>query len=103
MHISDLSKLFSLLISNIRSGKQLPHSKFGYYFAENGSQTWDSIARAIGRAGKEAGVFESAHVSGIELREVADVFYGGDLRDAESVLASKYVHNFCGFLLSVIF
>jgi hypothetical protein len=33
----------------------------------------------------------SSEVGNIDLQEVADVFYDGSLRDAEGVLASKYV------------
>lgn len=67
----------------------LPSGKTGYYFAENGFQSWKSIAEKIGEVGKEIGAFETAEVADIELQEVADVFYSGNLRNAEGVLASK--------------
>ena len=67
----------------------IPSGKQGYYFAENGFQSWKSIAEGIGRAGKELGLFETDEVTGIELKEVADEMFGGDPRHAESVLGSK--------------
>jgi hypothetical protein len=69
----------------------LPSGQQGYYYAENGSQSWKRITEEIGRVGKKESLFESDEVATIDLKEVADIFYGGDLRGAESILASKYV------------
>jgi hypothetical protein len=89
----DLSKLFSSIIGKIIRNKELPSGKTGYYFAENGSQSWESIARAIGKAGRQSGGFTIDDIFRIKLEEVASEFYNGDLRDAEGVLASKYVQH----------
>lgn len=67
----------------------MPSGKNGYYFAENGFQSWGSIAKRIGKAGYEIGLFNSLNVGSITLKEVADEFFDGNLRDAEGVLASK--------------
>lgn len=67
----------------------LPSGKAGYYFAENGFQSWKSIAEKIGDVGKQLGAFETEEVANIELKEVADIFYHGSLTDAEGVLGSK--------------
>lgn len=72
-------------------GKQLPSGRSGYYFAENGAQSWKDIAQAVGKVGKEAGSFDADGIHSIGLEVVAAEFYDGDLRDAEAVLASKYV------------
>ena len=92
IHILDLSDLFALLTEAILDQKpDLPSGKLGYYFAENGFQTWKSISERIGKTGKELGVFETNEVGDVTLKEAADEFYGGDLRHVEGVLASKYV------------
>jgi hypothetical protein len=92
IHIIDLSDLFALLTEAILDQKSdLPSGKLGYYFAESGFQTWKSISERIGKAGKYIGVFETDEVGDVTLKEAADEFYGGDLRHAEGVLASKYV------------
>lgn len=92
IHILDLSDLFALLTEAILDQKpDLPSGKHGYYFAENGFQTWKSISESIGKIGKYIGVFETDEVGDVTLKEAADEFYGGDLRHAEGVLASKYV------------
>jgi hypothetical protein len=84
--------LFALLTEAIIDQKpDLPSGKRGYYFAENGFQTWRSISERIGKAGKGLGAFETDEVGDVTLKEAADEFYGGDLRHAEGVLASKYV------------
>ncbi len=69
--------------------RDLSHGKTGYYFAENGFQTWKSISERIGKTGSEMGLFEHADVGEVTLEEAADEFYDGNLRDAEAVLASK--------------
>ncbi|KAG0651163.1 hypothetical protein D0Z07_2622 [Hyphodiscus hymeniophilus] len=89
VHILDLTKLFSLIVNNIISNKEIPSGKTGYYFAENGFQTWHSIAAGIGWTGYEIGVIDTPAVANISLEEVADEFFGGDTRDAEGVLASN--------------
>lgn len=82
-------ELFTLLTRAILDGKPLPFGKSGYYFVENGFQTWKSISEGIGKAGKELGAFEAEEVVEIAMQEAADEFYNGNLRDVEGVLASK--------------
>jgi len=77
------------LIRAILDRKTLPTGKTGYYFVENGFQTWKSIAEGIGKAGKELGAFETEEVGEVTMNEAADEFYNGSLRDAEGVLASN--------------
>jgi hypothetical protein len=89
VHILDLTNLFALLVEHILAKKDIPSGKIGYYFAENGFQSWGSIANGIGATGYDIGLFESPTVGRISLKEVADEFFGGDSRDAEGVLASK--------------
>ena len=90
IHILDLSHLFALLVQAIIDKKpNLPSGKTGYYFAENGYQSWKSIAQEIGKVGKGLGAFESDEVGKIELQEVADEIFHGDPRHAEGVLGSK--------------
>lgn len=67
----------------------LPSGETGYYFAENGSQSWKSIAEKIGHAGKQIGAFKTDQIAKIELQEAADEFFGSNIRDAEGVLGSK--------------
>ncbi|TVY42566.1 hypothetical protein LSUB1_G001216 [Lachnellula subtilissima] len=90
IHILDLSRLYYLLVRAILDHKSdLPRGKTGYYFAENGFQSWKSIAEKIGRAGKAVGAFETNQVTSIELQHAADVFFNGNVRDAEGVLGSN--------------
>lgn len=92
VHIKDLSRLYYLLVEAVLDDKpNLPNGKTGYFFAENGESSWKDIAERVGHTGKELGVFETAEVTSVTLQEAADEFYEGDLRHAESVLASKYV------------
>lgn len=50
-----------------------------------------SLSEEIGKSGKKDGVFGTDEVATIELQEVADKYYSGDMRHAESVLGSKYL------------
>jgi hypothetical protein len=95
IHIVDLSNLYVLLVEAILDKRlNLPSGKTGYYFAENGSQSWKSIAEIIGGIGKKIREFETSEIKEITLEEAAEEFYNGHLRDAEGVLASKYVFHF---------
>ena len=91
MKINDLNRLYLLIAKRILSREDLPNGREGYYFAENGSQSWNSIAAGIGKVGKELEIFETAAVESISLQKAADAFFNGHLRDAEGVLASKLV------------
>lgn len=64
-------------------------SASGYFFAENGSQSWKTISETIGRVGKDCSVFASEKVRDISLQDAADEYFDGNLKDTESVLASK--------------
>ncbi len=73
IHILDVSNLYFLLISKILDNTPpLTSGKTGYYFAENGFQSWRDIAERIGKIGKELGVFETAEVGEVNLQEGAD-------------------------------
>lgn len=90
IHIQDLSDLFMRLVSAILDkSHDLPTGKQGYFFADNGSQSWKSISERIAKVGKEAGVFENDIVGEVGLKEAADEFYDGVERDVEGVLGSK--------------
>ncbi|KUJ22707.1 NAD dependent epimerase/dehydratase family protein [Mollisia scopiformis] len=90
IHIKDLSNLYYLLTQAVLDGKKdLPNGKAGYYFTENGDQSWKFISEKIGLIGKELGVFDTDEVASVTLQEAADEFYDGDLIDAEAVLASN--------------
>lgn len=67
----------------------LPSGKDGFYFVENGDQSWKDISERIRNAGKRLGAFESDDVGEVTLQEAADEFYEGDLRHCEGVLVSK--------------
>lgn len=91
IHIHDLGSLFLKLVENILHdpSSSIPSGKTGYYFAENGSQSFRSIAQRIAHTGKALGVLDTDEVTSMGLQEFAEKFYEGDVRMAESILASK--------------
>ncbi|CZR50992.1 related to NAD dependent epimerase/dehydratase family protein [Phialocephala subalpina] len=90
VHVKDLSRLYFLLVQALLDGKtDVPSGKTGYFFAENGFQSWREISDRVAKAGKEVGVFENCEVAAVTLQEAADEFYDGDLRHAEGVLVSN--------------
>ncbi|KAE8448381.1 hypothetical protein EG329_009625 [Mollisiaceae sp. DMI_Dod_QoI] len=90
IHIKDLSRLYYLLVQAVLDGNtELPNGKTGYFFAENGAQSWREISEFVGKIGKELEVFKTDEVATATLQEAADEFYDGDLRHAEGVLASN--------------
>jgi hypothetical protein len=92
MHIRDLANLYFFLATAIITSKpNILSGKTGYYFAENGFQTWLSISEGIGKAGKAQGAFETDDMKSVSLQEAADYRFKDITREAESVLASNYV------------
>jgi nucleoside-diphosphate-sugar epimerase len=91
IHIRDLGSLFFTLVEHIlhASSSSIPSGKTGYYFAENGHQSFKSIAQRIAHTGKALGVLDTDEVTSMGLQEFAEKFYAGDVRMAESILASK--------------
>ncbi|RDW66477.1 NAD dependent epimerase family protein [Coleophoma cylindrospora] len=86
--IVDVSHLFYLLVQAVGSASP-PFGKEGYYFVENGSQSWMSISQKIGEVFKAKGIASTDEVAGITLKEAGDALYGGSEREAEAILASK--------------
>jgi hypothetical protein len=92
IHIQDLTSLYLLLTQSILSSSPPPSGKTGYYFAENGEQSWESIAEKIGEVGGRIGVFEGSEgskVGRVGLEEANEEFGYGSQRDAEGVLGSR--------------
>jgi nucleoside-diphosphate-sugar epimerase len=91
IHIRDVGSLFFTLVEHIlhNSSSSIPSGKTGYYFAENGFQSFKSIAQRIAQTGKALGVLDTDEVMSMGLQEFAEKFYEGDVRMAESILASK--------------
>jgi hypothetical protein len=90
IHIQDLSDIFIRLVNAIVDKRpDLPTGKQGYFFAEDGSQSWKSISERVAKVGKQAGIFENEDVGEVGLKEAADEFYDGVERDMEGVLGSK--------------
>lgn len=89
IHIQDLTSLYLLLTQTILSSHPPPSGKTGYYFAENGEQSWKSIAEKIGEVGGKIGAWEGSKVGRMGLEEAKEEFGYGSERDAEGVVGSR--------------
>jgi hypothetical protein len=91
IHIRDLGSLFLTLVEKILydPSADIPSGQTGYYFVENGFQSFKSIAQRTAQTGKALGVLDTDEVTSMGLQEFAERFYAGDVRLAESILASK--------------
>lgn len=91
VHILDLSRLYMYFVKAMMKAliRIIPTGKSSYYFCEISSQTQMSIAEAIGKTGKAQGVLVTDKVRSISLKEVGDEMFDGDIREAETILASK--------------
>jgi nucleoside-diphosphate-sugar epimerase len=90
IHIQDLCSFYLLLTQSILSSHPPANGKTGYYFAENGEQSWKSIAEKIGEVGRKIGAWEGSEVGRIGLEEAKEEFGYGSERDAEGVMGSRY-------------
>jgi hypothetical protein len=93
IHIQDLTSLYFLLIQAILSSDQKPppSGKTGYYFAENGEQSWRGIAERIGEVGGGIGGLEGRGLGSMGLEEARVEFGYESVRDAEGVVGSRYL------------
>ncbi|PWN49211.1 NAD dependent epimerase/dehydratase family protein [Violaceomyces palustris] len=84
IHISDLTPLFSLILSKALKGEDaapdgaFQSGKKGIYFAQSGEHTWLEVAQGIAKAGKELGVLSDEEVESLSIEDFAQVFEFGN-------------------------
>jgi len=90
VHISDLSKLYKLLLDSIASSNtDLPYGRQGVYWAENGEHTWKATSESIAKALKSQGLIETEEVKSVSLSEGAKLLNDGDEGYTEAIYASN--------------
>lgn len=91
VHISDVARMYEILVQKILGRESIPNGKAGYYFIEAGEITWKEISDSLAREGHEAGLFASTDVKIVTPDTFAGMlgipFINGHL--AEVIWASK--------------
>jgi hypothetical protein len=64
-HISDVARIYDILLKKILRNERLGYGKDGYYFVEAGEISWLDISQGIANAGYSKGVFESNQIKSI--------------------------------------
>jgi len=90
VHISDVSKLYKLLLDSIASSStDIPYGRQGVYWAENGEHTWKATSESIAKALKTQGLIETEKVKSVSLSEGAELLMDGDEDYTEAIYASN--------------
>ncbi len=89
VHISDLAKLYEIIVQKLLTGEHLPSGEQGIYFSANGHHTWLEVAHGLADALFTLGVSSTEEVKSISLEEAAERWTGGDTLYAELGFASK--------------
>ncbi|KAI5468118.1 NAD dependent epimerase/dehydratase family protein [Mariannaea sp. PMI_226] len=69
VHISDMVKLYELVVSRLLAGDDLPSNKKGIYFNETGHQSWREVSERIAKEGKALGYLPSDEVRELSMEE----------------------------------
>lgn len=92
VHVSDLGKLFTLLLQAAISGQSAVWNSEGVIFAENGNtvskppsppssanlcQSWSAFAKLVSKAAKEQGLIQSSDVESISAEQANEVMAHG--------------------------
>ncbi|PLB49935.1 NAD dependent epimerase/dehydratase [Aspergillus steynii IBT 23096] len=89
VHVTDLARLFVLLVAKVSAGETAPSGQQGIYFANTGTHRWVDVAGVIAKVGFELGVLKSAVPRSISLEEGGQKFADGDVGFAEACFASN--------------
>ncbi|UPL02417.1 hypothetical protein LCI18_013351 [Fusarium solani-melongenae] len=74
VHISDLVKLYELVLSRLLAGDVLPSNKKGIYFNETGHQSWREVSERVAKEGLALGYLQSDQVQELSLEDGAKAF-----------------------------
>ncbi|KAK3935082.1 hypothetical protein QBC46DRAFT_398396 [Diplogelasinospora grovesii] len=93
VHISDVAKLYELVVGKIAAGEKIPSGEQGVYFASNGQHSWKEAAELTSQAGYELGALKSPTPVSVSLEGGGKSLGGGNAQLAELGFASRSVTN----------
>lgn len=89
VHISDLAKLYELLLLKIITGEDLPSGERGIIFSGTGRYQWIEISNSIADALFKLGAIKTKEIRALDLSTAAEMMVGGNEQIAELGFASK--------------
>lgn len=93
VQIEDLARLYEIMLAKLLRGEDIPHSKHGIYFSENGAFSWAQLAEAIAKHGKDLGALRTDEVAVVNLEKASNLMRATHVSDhmIELVCASHSV------------
>lgn len=70
VHVHDLGRFYSLLLSKLLAKETIPTGRKGYYFCENGTHYWSQVSEIIAKVLKKNNAIENTEVAQLEPKEV---------------------------------
>jgi len=105
VHISDLARLYELVLMRVLKGEEVPSGKQGILFTGTGRFEFAELSKGIAGALKSLGVLGSEEVRSLGIREAAEKLWGGEEVLVELAWGSKCVVlsflSSCGFWYAV--
>ncbi|KAF4967482.1 hypothetical protein FSARC_4977 [Fusarium sarcochroum] len=89
-HIEDIAEFYTLTLSKVLTGENIPSGKDGFYFVNGGKQTWLDIAKSIAKAGSQLGKI-AVEPRSVTLAEASREWFDGDEQLTELALCSRSV------------
>ncbi len=91
LHVLDMARAYKFVLSKILSGvgADIPHSKDGIYFLQDGHHTWLELAQKVAKSGVEAGALRSTELKHLNLEEAKSILARGSNLLAEIGWGSK--------------
>jgi nucleoside-diphosphate-sugar epimerase len=89
VHISDLTKLYEIVLNRVLNGEKVPTGEKGILFTGTGRFQWKDLSKGVADALYEIGAVKKSEVKKVTLDEAAPRLSGGLELHAELGYASK--------------
>ncbi|KAL5313054.1 hypothetical protein ACEPPN_019481 [Leptodophora sp. 'Broadleaf-Isolate-01'] len=93
VHITDVSRLYELILAKILDGVDIPNGKKGIYFVEAGHHSWLELSQRIAEAGVTLHALKTTALQTLSLEEATKKLGNGWALLGEIGWASKYVSS----------
>jgi nucleoside-diphosphate-sugar epimerase len=93
VHITDVGRLYKLVVAKILAGADIPNGKKGIYFVEAGHHSWLELSQRIAEAGVALGALKTTAIQSLSLEEATKKLANNWALIGELGWASKYVSS----------
>ncbi|RFU26460.1 hypothetical protein B7463_g9895, partial [Scytalidium lignicola] len=76
-HITDVARVYKLIVAKILEGADIPNGKNGTYFIQQGEHSWRELSQRVAEAGVALGALKTTELRSLTIQEGAEKLAGG--------------------------